>query len=43
MFRMTKCYKEILWQSVTDCYYKARQVLQSLTNFITKCAKYYKV
>ena len=30
-------------QSVTDCYYKVRQVLQSATDFITKCVKYYKV
>ena len=25
------------------CYYKARQALQSVTNFITKCIRYYKV
>ena len=33
----------ILLQSVTDCYYKVRQVLQSVTDFITKCVRYYKV
>ena len=30
-------------QSVTDCYYKARQLLKSVTDFITKCVRYYKV
>ena len=30
-FRITKCGKVILLQSVTDCYYKVRQVLQSVT------------
>ena len=29
--------------SVTDCFYKVRQVLQGVTNFITKCIRYYKV
>ena len=33
--RITKCDKVILLQSVTDCYYKVRQVLQSVT-VITK-------
>ena len=32
----------ILLQSVTVCYYKMPQVLQSVTDFITKCARYYK-
>ena len=31
IFRITKCGKAILLQSVTDCYYKVRQVLQSET------------
>ena len=35
IFRITKCSKVILLQSVTDCYYKVRQVLQSVT-VITK-------
>ena len=26
----------------TDCYYKVRQVLQKVTDFITKCVRYYK-
>ena len=30
-FRITKCGKVILLQSVTDCYYKVRQVLQIVT------------
>ena len=29
-FRITKCGKVILLQGVTDCYYKVRQVLQTL-------------
>ena len=40
IFRITKCGKVILLQSVTDCYYKVRQVLQSMSG---KCVKYYKV
>ena len=36
IFRITKCGKVILIQSVTDCYYKVHQVLQSVT-VITKC------
>ena len=36
IFRITKCSKVILLESVTDCYYKMRQVLQSVTDFITK-------
>ena len=43
IFRITKCGKVVLLQSVTDCYYKVRQVLQSVTDFITKCVRYYKV
>ena len=43
IFRITKSGKAILLQSVTDCYYKERQVLQSVTDFITKCVRYYKV
>ena len=43
IFHITKCCKLILLQSVTDCYYKVRQVLQSVTGFITKCVRYYKV
>ena len=27
----------------TDCYYKVRQIFQSVTDFITKCGRYYKV
>ena len=43
IFRITKCGKVILLQSMTDCYYKVRQVLQSATDFIIKCVRYYKV
>ena len=50
IFCITKCGKVILLQSVTDCYYKVCQVLQSVTDLlqsvpgITKCDKpYYKV
>ena len=32
-----------LLQRVTEVYYKVRQILQSVTNFITKCPRYYKV
>ena len=35
IFRIKKCGEVILLQSVTDCYYKIRQVLQSVT-VITK-------
>ena len=37
IFRITKCTKVILIQSVIGCYYKVRQALQSVTD----C--YYKV
>ena len=30
------CGKVILLQSVADCYYKVRLLLQSMTDFITK-------
>ena len=40
---ITKCVKVILLQSTTDCYYKMCQVLQSVTDFITKCIRYYKI
>ena len=43
IFRITKCGKVILLQSVTECYYKVRQVLQSVTDFIAKCVTYYKM
>ena len=43
IFRITMCGKVILLQSVADCYYKLRQVLQSVTDFVTKCVRYYKV
>ena len=43
IFRIAKYNKVILLQSVTDCYYKVYQVLQSVTDFITKCVGYYKV
>ena len=43
IFRITKCEREILFQSATDCYDKVHQVLQSVTDFITKCVWYYKV
>ena len=49
-FRIAKCNKVILLQSVTEVYYKVCQVLQSVTDFklqsssgITKCDIYYKV
>ena len=42
IFRVTKCNKVILLESVTDCYYKVRPVLQTVTDFITKCVRYYK-
>ena len=32
-----------LLQSVTEVYYKVRQVSQSVTNFHTNCAMFYKV
>ena len=32
-----------LLQNVTDCYYKVCQVLQSVTDFITKCVRHCKV
>ena len=43
IFRITKYGKVILLQSVTDYYYKVRQLLQRMANFITKCVRYYKV
>ena len=43
IFRITECGKVILLESVTDCYYKVRQVLRSVTDIITKCVKYYKM
>ena len=42
IFCITKCRKVILLQSVTDCNYKVHQVLQSVTDFISKCVRYYK-
>ena len=42
IYRIKKCSKVILLQSVTD-YYKVHQVLQSVTDFIRKCDKYYQV
>ena len=40
IFRITKCAKLILLQSVTSCYYKERQVLQSETlRFLYKIPK----
>ena len=40
LFRITKCAKLILLQSVTSCYYKERQVLQSETlRFLYKIPK----
>ena len=32
-----------LLQSATEVYYIVRQVLQSVTDFITKCVRHYKV
>ena len=32
IFRITKCDKVILLQSMTGCYYKVRQVLQGVTD-----------
>ena len=43
IFHITKRNKEILLESVTGCYDKAHQVLQSVTDFITKHFRYYKV
>ena len=49
IFCIAKCRKVILLQSVTDCYYKVRQVLQVWQSLlqsalgITKCDSYYKV
>ena len=45
---ITKCDRLLLQSAsgITKCdrvYYKVRQVLQSVTEFITKCARYYKV
>ena len=42
-FRITEYGKVILLESMTDCYYKVRQVLQSVADIITKCVKYYKM
>ena len=33
----------MLLQSETGCYYKVRQVLQSVTDLIKTCVRYYKV
>ena len=43
IFRISKSNRVILLQSVTGCYYKVRQILQSVTDYITKCVKYHKV
>ena len=43
IFRIKKCSKVILLQSVTDYYYKVHQVLQSVTDFIRKCVRYHEV
>ena len=42
---MTDCYYKVchILQTVIDSYCKVRQVLQSVTEFITKCVRYYKV
>ena len=37
-----KVWQTNLLQSVTEIYYKVRQVLQSMTKFITKRVTYYK-
>ena len=42
-FCLIKCDRTILLQSVAGSNYKVRQVLQSVTDFITKCLRYYKV
>ena len=42
-FCLIKCDRTILLQSVPGSHYKVRQVLQSVTDFITKCLRYYKV
>ena len=45
LFRHISYYKvrqSDLSQSMTDCYYKVRQVLQSMADFITNCVRYYK-
>ena len=38
-----KCNKLVLLQIVTVCYYKVRQVLQYVTDFITTCVRFLKV
>ena len=43
IFRIAKSNNVVLLQNVTVCYYKVRQVLQSVTDFLTKCVRYYKV
>ena len=43
IFHTTKCRKVIKIRSVTGCSYEALQILQSVTNYVTKCVKYYKV
>ena len=43
IFLIEKSNKVILLQSVTGCYYKVCQVLQSVIDFIRKCVSYYKV
>ena len=39
VFRIAKSNKVILLQNVIDCYYKVRQLLQSVADFITKCIR----
>ena len=43
IFRIKKCSKVILLQSVTDYYYKVHQILQRVTDFIRKCVRYHEV
>ena len=44
IFLIAKSNKVNLLQVVTGCYYKVRQVLQSMTDcYITKCVRYSKV
>ena len=43
IFHLAILNKAILLQSVTGCYSKVRQILQSVTEFMTECLRYYKV
>ena len=39
IFCIAKCKEVILLQSVTGCHYKVRQVVPSVTDYITRCLR----